>query len=224
MLGLKLSFVNKSSQIRYWLYQTTLMSFFNFNTPFFSRSTITQHNTNVNKSSILSYTLKHVNVWTSIPGIFDILNTNSSYISVIKCNSFSGLLSNDNPDPRISIKLWLILMPSAENILLTWSKLGTCKNMRERHIFNMKWNCCHSIWRKQGRFQDLKLGVAQTDWNIWKAGGGGGGGGGGDAGKHYCLNIFKIHNYHSIYIFQIRYISNALFITILYLKPPYTIL
>ena len=28
----------------------------------------------------------------------------------------------------------------------------------------------------QGRIQDLKLGVAQTDWKILKTGGGGGGG------------------------------------------------
>ena len=27
----------------------------------------------------------------------------------------------------------------------------------------------------QGRIQDLKLGVAQMNWKIWKAGGGGGG-------------------------------------------------
>ena len=64
----------------------------------------------------------------------------------------------------------------------------------------------------QGRIQDLKLGVAQMDWKIWKAGVGKGWG--------YCVNIFQIYvswyvhfNYD---VFQMRF-----FIAILYIyKAP----
>ena len=31
----------------------------------------------------------------------------------------------------------------------------------------------HGAYTKQGRIRDLKLGVAQTGWKIWKQGGGG---------------------------------------------------
>ena len=79
----------------------------------------------------------------------------------------------------------------------------------------------------QGRIQDLKLGVAQTDWKILKTEGGGGGGwgwgvgvggggwgwgvGGGGGGWGvgvYCINKFRIrlHFYSIIYISWIRYI------------------
>ena len=48
---------------------------------------------------------------------------------------------------------------------------------------------CVTYPGQQGRIQDLKLGVAQMDWKIWKPGGGGGGN---------CIN----YKYFVIYIFK----------------------
>ena len=66
----------------------------------------------------------------------------------------------------------------------------------------------------QGRIQDLKLGVAQMEWEILKTRGGG--------GVCYCIEIlFKIRlHFYSIYISQIRYVSNT-FLVQYVLKPPY---
>ena len=58
--------------------------------------------------------------------------------------------------------------------------------------------CCRSPL--QGRMQDSKLGVAQMDLKIWKAGGGGGGGGGGGVYEYISSTIVIIR----INVFQIR--------------------
>ena len=62
----------------------------------------------------------------------------------------------------------------------------------------------------QRRIQDFKLGGATGGGGVGVGWWGGGSGGGG-------INIFQII---IVYIFQIRYISNTIFITILYMLSP----
>ena len=71
----------------------------------------------------------------------------------------------------------------------------------------------------QGRIQDLKLGVAQTDWKleIWKRGGGGGGGGG---DLRYDYIFLKCNIYLKYYIFI--YFKNDFYYYILYILSPLT--
>ena len=60
----------------------------------------------------------------------------------------------------------------------------------------------------QGQIQDLKLGVAQMDWKIWKKGGGG----------TFQVRFLYIYIYFKYDIFQM-----LVWFTV-YIKAPYTIL
>ena len=60
----------------------------------------------------------------------------------------------------------------------------------------------------QGRIQDLKLGVAQKNWKIWKKGG--------------CEDISNISIY--IYISITIFFKYDVYYNTEYLKPPYTIM